>query len=136
MSISKDLIWNVHILEIVKKASSRLLTFYLTCVRPVTENACPVFHTSLPLYLSEDLEKLQKRALRSIYPTLSYREALCEAGIDTLFDRRELMTKKLFEDVVDNTEHKYELLPNKNKSISSLRRKNYFVKQIDFVIVL
>ena len=143
MSISKDLKWNIHIVEIVKKASSRLyflrqlkrakinekdlLTFYLTCVRPVTEYACPVFHNSLPLYLSEELEKLQKRALRIIYPTLSYPEALSEAKIDTLFDRRELMTKKLFEDVIDNTEHKlHELLPNKNKSLPNLRRKNYF----------
>ena len=143
VSISKDLKWNIHIVEIVKKASSRLyflrqlkrakinekdlLTFYLTCVRPVTEYACPVFHNSLPLYLSEELEKLQKRALRIIYPTLSYPEALSEAKIDTLFDRRELMTKKLFEDVIDNTEHRlHELLPNKNKSLPNLRRKNYF----------
>ena len=143
VSISKDLKWNIHILDIVTKASSRLyflrqlkrakidekdlLTFYLTCVRPVTEYACPVFHNSLPLYLSEDLEKLQKRALRIIYPTLSYPEALSEARIDTLFDRRELITKKLFQDVVNNTEHKlHELLPNKKKSIPSLRNKNHF----------
>ena len=135
--------WNIHILDIVKKASSRLyflrqlkrakidekdlLTFYLTCVRAVTEYACPVFHNSLRLYLSEDLEKLQKRALRIIYPTLSYPVALSVARIDTLFDRRELMTKKLFQDVVDNTEHKlHKLLPNKNKSTPSLRKKNYF----------
>ena len=37
------------------------------------------------------------------------------------------MTKKLFEDVVVNTKHKlHELLQNKNKSISSLKGKNYF----------
>ena len=64
------------------------ITFYLTCVRPVAEYACPVFHDSLPQYLSQDLEKLQKRALRIIYPGLSYPEALSEAGIVTLFDRR------------------------------------------------
>ena len=134
VSISKDLRWNVHILEIVKKASSRLyflrqlkrakinekdlLTFYLTCVRPVTEYAWPVFHNSLPLYLSEDLEK-DRLFDRS--------ELMTKKLFEDVVDRRELMTKKLFEDVVDNTEHKlHELLPNKNKSISSLRRKNYF----------
>ena len=73
-----------------------LLTFYLTCVRPVTKYACPVFHNSLPLYLSEDLEKLQKRALRIICSTLTYPAALSKARIDTLFDQRELMIKKLF----------------------------------------
>ena len=37
------------------------------------------------------------------------------------------MTEKLFQDVVDNTEHNlHEFLPNKNKSIPSLRKKDYF----------
>ena len=35
------------------------------------------------------LEKLQKRALRIIYPGLSYPEALSEAGIVTPFDIEE-----------------------------------------------
>jgi hypothetical protein len=76
MRITNDLKWNTHISEIVKKVSTRLfflcqlkrtkictkdlLTFYLTCVRPVMEYACPVFHDSLPNYPCEDLEKLQK----------------------------------------------------------------------------
>ena len=82
--------------------------------------AWPVSHNSLPLYLSENLKKLQKRALRIICPTLSYREVV-------LFYRREFITKKLFEDVDDNTEQKlHELLPNKNKSIPSLWKKGHF----------
>ena len=39
--------------------SKELLTFYTTCVRPVAEYACPVFHNGLPQYLSNDLERLQ-----------------------------------------------------------------------------
>ena len=51
------------------------------------------------------------------------------------------MTKKLFQDVVYNTENKlHELLQHKNKSIPSLRKRNILifslVKQTDFVIVL
>lgn len=143
MNISQDLKWDIHISEIVKKVSSRLyflrqlkrakiqakdlITFYLTCVRPVMEYACPVFHDSLPQYLSEDLEKLQKRALRIIYPALSYSEALIEAGIDTLFDRREFLTCKLFNDIVNDIDHKlHGLLPSKNQSDFNLRRKNTF----------
>ena len=75
-------------LKRAKIPAKDLLTFYLTCVRPVAEYACPVFHVSLPQYLSQDLEKLQKHALRIIYPGLSYTETLSEAGIVTLFDRR------------------------------------------------
>ena len=92
MHISRDLKWNNHISEIGKKVSKRqyflrqlkwakiqpkdLLTFYLTGVRPVMEHACPVFNDSLPIYLKEDLENLQKGALRIICPELSYAEAL------------------------------------------------------------
>ena len=75
MHISRDLKWNNHISEIVKKVSKRLyflrqlkrakiqpkdlLTFYLTCVQPVMEYAYPVFNDLLPIYLKEDLEKIQ-----------------------------------------------------------------------------
>ena len=41
------------------------------------EYACQVFHSGLSQYLSDDLENLQKRALRIImHPDLSYNEAL------------------------------------------------------------
>ena len=39
---------------------------YTACIRPVLEYACPVFHHSLPQYLSNEMERLQKRALRII----------------------------------------------------------------------
>ena len=42
----------------------------------VLEYASPVFHRSLPNYISEDLERIQKRAFRIIYPDLSYSVAL------------------------------------------------------------
>ena len=86
--ISSDLKWNVHVLELVKKASCRLyflrqlkrsqvtpeelILFYITCIRSILEYACPVFHRALPGYLSKELERLQKRALRIIYPGMSY----------------------------------------------------------------
>ena len=85
-----DLKWNRHVSEIVRKVSTRLyflrqlkranvptkevkelLTFYVTCIRPITEYACPVFHNGLPQYLADDLERLQKRALRIIYSSLT-----------------------------------------------------------------
>ena len=82
LNISSDLRWNCHVAEISKKVASRLyflkqlktanipakdfLIFYLTCIRLVTEYACPVFHNALPTYLSTELEQLQKRTMRSI----------------------------------------------------------------------
>ena len=98
LNISSDLRWNCHVAEISKKVASRLyflkqlkranipakdlLIFYLTCIRPVTEYACPVFHNALPAYLSAELEQLQKRAMRIIFPFVPRR--VCK-GNDPLF---------------------------------------------------
>ena len=57
-----------------------------TCIRPVTEYACQVFHDSLPQYLSDELGKRQKRALRIIFPDLHYKEVLETMKISTLYD--------------------------------------------------
>ena len=143
LNISNDLKWNTHISEIVRKVSTRLyflkqlkraglatkemLLFYLSCVRPVTEYACHVFHNSLTKYLSDDLEKLQKRALGIIFPHIPYCDALEQAGLDSLYSRRDTLTKKLFNDIVQNTSHKlHALLPEENGSSMNLRRKNMF----------
>ena len=103
--ISNDLKWNVHVEMICKKVpvslyflrqlkrakvpANDLLSFYSTCIRPVAEYACPVFHTALPQYLSDQLERLQKRALRMISTNdLSYR--LEEVfNIPTFYHRKE-----------------------------------------------
>ena len=61
----------------------------------------------IPNYLCEDLEKLQKRALHIIFPTLPYAEALVEAGVDSLFNRRQILTTKLFNnDIANDESHK------------------------------
>jgi len=57
-------------------APSELILFYVTCIRSILEYACPVFHRALPSYLSDDLERLQKLAMKVIYPLLSYTAAL------------------------------------------------------------
>ncbi|XP_028414252.1 uncharacterized protein LOC114537310 [Dendronephthya gigantea] len=76
LTISDNLKWNKHIETVCKKISTRLyflrqlkraklpskdlLLFYVTCIRPVAEYACEVFHDSLTKYLSDDLERLQR----------------------------------------------------------------------------
>ena len=103
LNLSRDLKWNIHISEIVEKAASRLyflrqlkrskvarkeLTrFYITCIRPVSEYACQVYHNSLPYYLSNNLERLHKRLMRIIHPERSYAEALNGAGLQPLSER-------------------------------------------------
>ena len=143
LTISNNLKWNAHIENIIKKGSSRLyqlrqlkrakgdpallVCFYTTCIRPVFEYACQVFHNGLPKYLSEELENIQRRALRTIFPVLSYQEALKECNIATLYQRRHLLTEHLFSEIKDNTCHKlHGLLPSCNLSTVALRRKRAF----------
>ena len=61
-----------------------LVQFFCTCIRPITENACPVFHDGLRVYLSNELEGVQKRAMRNIFPLCSFNEALVESGLTKL----------------------------------------------------
>ena len=76
-----------------------MLLFYTTCIRPVLEYACPVFHHSLPQYLSNEMERLQKRALRIIQPDLSYAEALVALDITSLYERRKALSNALFDQI-------------------------------------
>ena len=89
---SNDLKWNVHVEMICKKVAVRLyflrqlkgakvpandlLSFYTTCIRPVAEHACPVFHTTLQLSLRS--VRTSAEAARRIISTkdLCYRQAL------------------------------------------------------------
>ena len=115
LNISSDLKWNVHMSELVRKVSTRLyflrqlkkshvatrelLLFYITCIRSILEYGSPVFHRALPSYLSEDLERLQRRATKIIYPELSYAKALELSGLLTLYDRREANAAQLFDEI-------------------------------------
>ena len=141
--VSDNLKWNAHVDSICKKAATRLyflkqlkrakvppkdmLLFYTTCIRPVLEYACPVFHNSLPQYQSNEMERLQKRALRIIQPDLSYAEALVALHITSLYERRQALSKALFDQIVRDQSHKlHELLPPRNGSTYCTRSQGYF----------
>ena len=61
-----------------------LIDFYNACIRSVVEYACEVFHSSLPTYLSEELERVQRRAMRIIFPGMKYKEALQQGHLQSL----------------------------------------------------
>ena len=82
-----------------------LVQFFCTCIRPITEYACPVFHDGLPMYLSNELEGVQKRAMRIIFPLCSYKEAFVESGLTKLSERRQELVDKLFKNVLQNEQN-------------------------------
>ena len=110
-----------------KLASKDLIQFYITCIRPLTEYVCQVYHNSMLDYLSNDLERLQKRAQRIIFSDLSYAEALRETGLVTLWQRRQNITTKFFNEIVSNDDHRlYSFLPKENDCKYNLRSKRKF----------
>ena len=74
-----DLKWNDHVDNITAKASRRiyllkqlkrtgidrksLIQLHCALIRSVLEYACQAFHSSLPAYLSNQIEKVQRRVL-------------------------------------------------------------------------
>ena len=89
VAIFQDLTWNKHVDIVVKKDGKRLymlhqlnragitqkdlVSVYVSLVRPVLEYACPVWHTNLPQYLSDNIEVIQQRALICIFPGFGIR---------------------------------------------------------------
>ena len=83
VTISQDLKWQLHSDDIITKASQRLYFFillkrpgiephhlvniYTTIIRSVIEYACQVRHTSLTIRQTNQLESIQKRAMRIIF---------------------------------------------------------------------
>ena len=104
-TVQNNMKWNLHVDHTVTKASKRLyllrllkrssadvktlMTVYITIIRLTLEYACEVWHFNIPDFLCADIERIQKRALRIVLPSLSYREELSITGITTLKDRRE-----------------------------------------------
>ena len=122
VTVRNDLKWIDHVEEITMKASRRiyllkqlkragidrksLILFYCACIRSVLEYACQAFHTNLPAYLSDQIERVQKRALWILFPEVSYSKALEDAGLKTLFHRREELCSSLFKQIVESDQHK------------------------------
>ena len=71
----------------------------------------------------------KKRAMKIIYPQLSYAKALELAGLSTLYDRREAIAAKLFNEICANQSHSlHKLLPSKYQPSYYLREQRTFIR--------
>ena len=141
--ISEDLKWVLHTHFICKKAakrldglrllkrfsipSSKLVRVLNTCIRPILEYACQEWHHSLPKYLSDQIERIQRRgrALRIIFPDCCCDTAMAHAGVLSLFIRRETICKRSFERMCTDESHKlHSLVPSNRDTEYSLRGGN------------
>ena len=58
-----------------------------------------------------DIERVQKRCLRIIFPQLSYSEALDKSGLNRPDTRREEITKQIFRQIKSPTHPLHYLIP-------------------------
>ena len=142
LTLSSGLKWNKHITESIKKVNKRLyflillrragvqsedvINFYCVTIRPVLEYCAHVFHNSLPRYLREDIERVQKRAISIICPCLPYRDCLARFVLSTLHDRQQELCSKIFNSISSSLNSLHSLLPPKHEAKHNTRRKRIY----------
>jgi len=140
-------LWKSHAEAITSKATQRLyflkqlrragvpqaqlLYFYTGVIRPVLEYAAPVWNHLLTETQIDQIEAIQRRALRIIYSytnDMPYISALYCAVIPSLADRRVQLSRKLFKSILQPSSCLFTLLPNpRDPSITTrLRSANKF----------
>ena len=110
--ITNNLKWDENTKEIIKKANMRmcllqkvasfkpprkdLKLIYIQYVRSILEQSCVVWHSSLTAENREDIEIVQKNALRNILKNdyTHYEKALKIIHLDSLEERRKTLSLK------------------------------------------
>lgn len=146
--LQSNLKWEAQVEDIVKKANRRLfmlrslkrfgfdhdelVTVYRSYVRPVIEYGDVVWHSGLTSKQINDLEKIQKRACRTIQGReySSYSEALSSCDLMTLEDRRIDHCLKFAKGLADNDRTKHLLPPTRIESHGRNLRNSNKISQI------
>ena len=139
--ISSKLSWSEHITYIHGKASKRIYNIiilkrsgvatpdickvYCACIRSILEYAAPVWHSGLTQEQSHMLENIQKRVLKIILPSHDYDSALQICNLQTLQERRKMLSKRFFKTIKKfDDKLNYLLLPNAPER--NLRSQNVY----------
>ena len=129
MTLSPDFSWNSHVDGIVSKARKRvfliyqlkragighcdLVRIYTAVFRPVVEYACLAWHTNLPKYVSDNIELIQKRCMKTIFPGSNYDDILEMTNLPTQHDKRTTFCRTYF-NKINRSNHKLSaLLPGR-----------------------
>ena len=112
VKISNNFTWQEHVNDVVARSSralyllyvlrrfnpphEQLLKVYVTYIRPLLEYCAPVFHAGLTANQAQQIERVQKRALKIIagYDN-TYQDLLHKFELESLVGRREKMCLNL-----------------------------------------
>ena len=120
--------WSRVQAEMILHLRTRVPNKTLLPLRSVLEYNCQVFHFALPAYLSDAIERVQKRVLAIIYPNIDYADSLDLSGILKLSDRRLNACDKLFNNIFTTPSHNLgHLLPERHIPRYNLKQTRVFV---------
>ena len=148
--ISNDLKWNKNTDNIVNKANARmqilrkisnfgasmddLKNIYFLYIRNLLKQSCSVWHSGLTQENIEDLERVQKCALRIILNDSykSYENALSMLDIETLEDRRKNLCLQFAKKCLKNDKMKH-LFPGnmKNHTMKTRNEEQFHVEHFN-----
>ena len=127
--VQDNLSWDHHVSHMLSRAATRLyylrqlrraglgtddlLSYYKAVVRSVVEYASQVWNSGLTKGQSEDLERVQKRAMHIIFPDADYDLALQLSELQSLEDRRDHLDRVKFAKLKDPKHRLNCLLPQK-----------------------
>ena len=139
--ISNDLKWELNTKNIVKKANARmqilrkasqfgasvedLKLIYFLYIRSQLEQSATVWHSTLTLKNRRDLERVQKTAIKIILNNQqnSYKKSLTKLEMETLPERREILSLNFAIKCLKNEKMKHMFPVNKKRS-----KEVYFVQ--------
>ena len=143
--ITSDLKWDMNTISIIKKANARmelvrrvagfgaaeedLKIIYFLFVRSLLEQSAPVWHSSLTEENSDDLERVQKSAVKIILGTkyLGYEKSLAKLDMLSLKERREQLCLSFAEKCVKKPKTQNMFPTNKKKHLMETRNPEHYM---------
>ena len=101
-----ELVERFYALRIVKHSGAPpkdLTAVYCAFIRLVLEYTCQAWHFTLPQWLADEIESVQRRALRIALPNLLFAEALDSTNLHKFKQRRQARCQKLYRDILVGT---------------------------------
>ena len=102
---------------------------YILYIRSVLEQSCTVWHSSLTEENSNNLERVQKAAIRIILGkkyTSDYEKNLIKSDLDSLKIRREILCRKFAKNCVANDKTENMFLKNTKKHKMKTKNQNKY----------
>ncbi|CAH1268569.1 Hypp3906 [Branchiostoma lanceolatum] len=142
LTIQSDLHWDKQVNNMVVKSGRKLfllkrlkkfnlpqcdlVAIYIGYIRPILEHAVPVWSSGLTKRQSEQLERLQKMACRTIMGNsyTGYQHALEHLGLSTLATRREHLCLNFARSLMDS-EFRDWLPPHRAQITGRVTRNNH-----------